>query len=64
MQGERVALASSECIGAGSSIEFDIVTSWKDYGEVIEEWLDYGVYNGLGQWRNAGKGAFVWDYVE
>ena len=64
MQGERVALASSESIGPGSSIEFDIETSWEDYGTCIEEWLDYGVYNGLGQWRNAGKGAFIWEYVK
>lgn len=63
MQGERVALASSESIGPGSTIEFDIETSWSDYEKVIEEWLDYGVYNGLGQWRNAGKGAFTWEYV-
>lgn len=29
----------------------------------VEEWLDYGQFNGLGQWRSSGKGSFVWDEV-
>ncbi len=32
-------------------------------GELIEEWLDYGEYRGLGQWRNSGKGRFSWEPV-
>jgi hypothetical protein len=31
---------------------------------LVEEWLDYGKFNGLGQWRNSGKGAFVWDELD
>lgn len=43
MQGERVTLANSESIPAGSSVEFDIVLlEPKDRG-MIEEWLDYAV---------------------
>ena len=61
MQGERISLASSEMIGAGATIEFDVVCLNKDDEELVKEWLDYGRYNGLGQWRNSGKGAFVWE---
>lgn len=63
MQGERISLASSEMIGAGATIEFDVVCLNKDDEELVKEWLDYGRYNGLGQWRNSGKGAFVWEEV-
>lgn len=59
-QGERVALACSECIRAGAFMEFDIEMFDKDDWPMVKEWLDYGVYNGLGQWRNSGKGAFTW----
>ena len=29
--------------------------------EYVREWLDYGRLNGIGQWRNSGKGRFVWE---
>ena len=61
MQGERISLASSEMIEAGATIEFDVVCLNEDDEELVREWLDYGRYNGLGQWRNSGKGAFVWE---
>lgn len=64
MQGERVALANSEAIPAGSSIEFDIVMLDPGDKAMIEEWLDYGSLNGIGQWRNSGKGAFTWEHVD
>ena len=64
MQGERVALANSEAIPAGSSIEFDIVMLDPNDKAMIEEWLDYGSLNGIGQWRNSGKGAFTWELVD
>lgn len=63
MQGERVTLANSESIPAGSSVEFDIVLLEPEDREMVEEWLDYGQLNGIGQWRNSGKGAFTWEYV-
>ena len=59
-QGDRVALACSECIRAGAFLEFDILMRDSDDWDMVKEWLDYGVYNGLGQWRNSGKGAFTW----
>ena len=27
--------------------------------DVVSEWLNYGVWRGLGQWRNSGKGRFT-----
>ena len=62
-QGERVALANSESIPAGSTMEFDICLLDPKDRALVVEWLDYGKYNGLGQWRNSGKGAFVWDEI-
>ena len=64
MQGERVALANSESIPAGSSIEFDIYMLQPSDKPIVEEWLSFGELNGLGQWRNSGKGAFIWEEVK
>lgn len=67
-QGERVAIADSDEIGAGAFVEFDVVMlkhSKKPIGrELIEEWLDYGIFSGLGQWRNSGHGAFTYEVIE
>lgn len=60
MQGPRVAIADSESISKGSWIEFDVVMLDDSDWPLVKEWLDYGRFNGLGQWRNSGKGAFVW----
>lgn len=62
-QGERVALAHSQSIPAGSSIEFEIVLLDKAHEVQVREWLDYGRLRGLGQWRNSGKGRFIWEEV-
>jgi len=64
MQGERVALANSETVPAGTWFECDILAVDPKMWDLIEEWLDYGELNGLGQWRNSGKGAFGWKYEE
>lgn len=63
MQGERVALANSETVPEGTWFECDIVCFDDTMWPAIEEWLDYGKYNGLDQWRSSGKGAFIWKYV-
>ena len=60
-QGERVALASSEMIEAGAWCEFDIVMLNDEDEALVREWLDYGSLNGLGGWRNASHGAFIWE---
>ena len=57
-QGERVALANSESIPAGSRITFIVVVMSDAYEKAVREWLAYGRYTGLGQWRNGGHGRF------
>ena len=63
-QGERVALANSETVPAGSTIEFTIQLLCDTHEKAVREWLDYGVFRGIGQWRNSGKGKFEWSEVE
>ena len=57
-QGERIALAHSETVPAGTTQEFDIIILRDDLQEAVVEWLSYGRYHGTGQWRNSGKGRF------
>lgn len=63
-QGERIALAHSETVQAGSFVEFTI-TCYEhekyDLMEAVKEWLSFGERRGLLQWRNSGKGRFVWE---
>lgn len=64
-QGERVSLALSEEIPAGSSIEFEITLfDEKAHKDAVLEWLDYGRLRGIGQWRNSGKGRFVFEVLK
>ncbi len=63
-QGERVSLAISEEINAGSTVEFEIDCLDPSHQKVVFEWLDYGNLRGLGQWRNSGKGRFVWEVLD
>lgn len=63
MQGERVSLAMSEQIPAGATVEFTVVCLCDDHEKAVREWLDYGKYSGIGQWRNSGKGRFTWEEV-
>ena len=63
MQGERVALSRSESAQPGTQIEFDVVMLRDTDEDVLMEWMDYGVFNGLGQWRNSGKGAFEYEVL-
>lgn len=59
-KGERIALACSEAVPAGTTAEFTIMVLKKDLMARVIEWLDYGKLNGLGQWHNSGKGRFEW----
>ena len=59
--GERVALASSEMIPAGATLEFTVTSFSKDLMKNVCEWLDYGQFNGIGQWHNGGYGRFTWE---
>lgn len=69
MQGPRVALASSEMVPAGTTCDFTVTMladSWEHKTKKLKtsaldaliEWLAYGQLRGMGQWRNAGWGAF------
>lgn len=58
-QGERIALSSSEELPAGTSVEFWIRTP-DIYVDAVKEWLSYGKFHGMCQWRNAGNGRFNW----
>lgn len=62
--GERVSLAKSECIPAGSWIEFEISCLTDTMYDLVVELLDYGALRGMGQWRNSGKGRFSWEWLE
>lgn len=64
MQGERVSLAISEEIPTGASCEFTIACFVKEHMDLVKEWLDYGRWSGMGQWRNSGKGRFTWEKIE
>lgn len=64
MQGERVALANSETCPAGTTAEFTVRVLDDGLLEFVEQWLDYGQYNGFGAWRNSSKGSFTWERVK
>lgn len=59
-QGERVALAYSECIPAGSHMRFtlEVLDDKAVSEELLREWFDYGRLRGLGQWRNGSYGRY------
>ena len=59
-QGERIALANSETVPQGSSIELEIRCLDSRHEKAVVEWLDYGELKGIGCWRNSGKGRFTW----
>ena len=57
-QGERTTLACSEEIPEGACIEFDVDLFSDTDVDLLAEWMAYGEYHGMGQWRNSGKGRF------
>lgn len=72
MRGPRVSLAASESIDEGWEIELEVTlmpnpeskaskaVTW----EALEMALDYGRFQGLGQWRTGGNGRFVWERID
>lgn len=62
-QGERIALAASESVPAGSYVEFEIKLYDKEHEEWVKEMLEYGIDGGTLQWRNAGYGRFEVEYL-
>lgn len=63
-QGPRVALASSETIPEGSSVEFTVRCLNEDWLTCVLEWLNYGQYCGFLQWRSSGAGSFVYEILD
>ena len=63
-QGERVALAHSETVPAGTWCEITIQVLRDELMDYVIEWLAYGKLRGFGQWRNSGKGKFECEVVE
>ncbi len=61
-QGERISLANSEVVPSGSTIDFTVICLVDEDMDIVKEWLDYGKFKGLGQWRNSGKGRFTVEY--
>jgi hypothetical protein len=73
MQGDRVALARSEYVDAGTQCEFTVkllITSnaksaWRDLDvDLVRSCLDMGQNSGHGQWRGGGYGRFTWEEVK
>lgn len=63
MQGERVSLATSEKLPEGCELYFKIEILDDSLVKYVRKWLNYGKYNGLGQWRNGSYGRFTWEEV-
>lgn len=64
MKGERICLARSESVPAGTTIIIDIFTLAPNLKEFIPKWLDYGALMGFGQWRSSGMGRFKWEELK
>ena len=61
--GERIALADSETVPAGSTCVVEFVCLTDSMEKLVRECLDYGCLRGIGQWRNSGKGRFDWEEI-
>lgn len=57
------AIASSEVVAAGVTFEITIATMSSDLLQFAKAALNYGSHKGLGQWRNSGKGRFIWELI-
>ena len=64
MQGERVSIARSETVPAGSSMTFKMIVMDDSLNKAIDECFNYGEFKGFGQWRNAGWGTFKWEELD
>jgi hypothetical protein len=62
-QGERIALAHSELVPAGTTQEFTIRLLDAGLEPLVREWMAYGQLHGTGQWRNASFGRFDTEWL-
>lgn len=59
-QGERVALARSDVLPAGTRLKwtFELLPNPKITTNDLRIALEFGLYEGMGQWRSGGYGTF------
>lgn len=65
-KGPRVALAKSDTAPREAKLHFELRVlqgSGKQAitEDLLREWLDYGLYTALGQWRSAGHGRVIYE---
>ena len=65
-QGPRVSLVRSDVIQEGATLEFEIHVPYpcEIKEKHVKGMLDYGKYQGLGQFRNGGYGRFEYKLTE
>ncbi|MDD5328278.1 MAG: hypothetical protein PHY02_10790 [Phycisphaerae bacterium] len=63
-RGERISLARSEMLPAGTTFAAEITTMNPKLEPFIVKWLDYGAIHGLLQWRNASFGSFTYKILK
>jgi hypothetical protein len=65
-QGPRISLAKSEQVEEGAHLTFTlkVLKNSPFTGEVLNKLLQYGELSGIGQWRNAGWGQFVFETMK
>lgn len=63
-QGQRIALAKSETVPAGTILRFNVEILSAEVEKYFPLWMDYGMRTGMGQWRNSGKGRFTYTFKE
>jgi len=65
-QGERIALANSETVPSGTTMDVDLklLDDSDKHQKLIVEWLDYGALRGMGGWRSSGKGRFTYEILK
>ena len=64
MRGDRVALAKSETVPEGTTVEFFVMVMHDALVPLVTDAFVRGAMKGIGQWRNAGNGRFVFEMVE
>jgi hypothetical protein len=66
MKGERVTLTASEMIDLPAEATFTIqLIQHKEITmDTIRELLNYGRFQGIGQWRNGSYGQFEWQEIK
>ena len=62
-KGERVSLSASEEVPAGATMTFWVLCLNDAHVPAVKEWFDYGILRGTGQWRNSGKGRFMYEIL-